>query len=160
MRPGNLAAATLLGLALAGCGSSAGTPDAPSSPDSRSATRASFEQARAHWRSLALVDYRYSFRRSCFCVPAAISEVEILVRSGQVTQVFYADTGQAVSPDGYPTVDGLFETLQRAFDDGAYEIRAAYDPGRGYPTDFYIDTSPQIADEELGVQARDLRPAE
>jgi hypothetical protein len=160
MRLGNLAAMAVLGLALAGCGSSAGTPDGPSSPDNRSAARAAFEQARARWHSLGLADYRYSFQRSCFCAPGVTSEVEIVVKAGQVAQVSYAGTGQVVSPDGYPTVDALFDTLQRAFDGGAYEIRAAYDPGRGYPTDFYIDTSPQIADEELGVQARDLRPAE
>jgi len=151
------AGVVLLGLALAACGSST-SPTDDRTPDDRPATRAAFEQARGRWNSLGISNYQYSFRRSCFCAPSFRSPVRITVRAGRVTAVVLADTGQAVSPEDYPTVDDLFVLLQEALDADAYLIRVTYDPARGYPTSFYIDRSPQIADEELAIEAEDLAP--
>jgi hypothetical protein len=147
----------LIGLAIAACGSSTSPTDARA-PDDRPATRAAFEQARGRWNSLGISNYQYSFQRSCFCAPSFRSPVRITVRAGRVATVVSADTGQAVSPEGYPTVDDLFVTLQEALDADAYLIRVTYDPARGYPTSFYIDRSPQIADEELAIEAKELAP--
>ena len=145
-----------LGLALAACHSPTPPADGPTADD-RAATRAALRQARGRWSSLGISDYSYAFRRSCFCAPPFTSPVRITVRDGRVAEVVLAETGQAASPEGYPTVDDLFGILQEAVDSSAYDIRATYDPARGYPTSFYIDRSPAIADEELGVEASDLR---
>jgi len=48
-------------------------------------------------------------------------------------------------------VEILFEEIQGAIDDNAYEIRVTYDPTFGYPTSVYIDYELMMADEELGV---------
>jgi hypothetical protein len=47
-------------------------------------------------------------------------------------------------------VDGLFDVLRDAMNEGAHEIRVTYNPANGVPIDFWIDYSENTADEELG----------
>jgi hypothetical protein len=156
-RPRILAA--LLGLSLAACGTSDSTgPTDGRATDDRTATRAAFEQARGRWTSLGISDYEYAFARSCFCAPDYRAPVRIRVREGRIVEVRSAQTGQPRPSEGYPTVDELFARLQDALDANAQNIQATYDPGRGYPTRFYIDQDFRIADEELLVEASDLQP--
>lgn len=152
-----------LGVVLTACGGTTGPPTGPSDgggpfADDRPATRAAFQAARQRWIGAGIASYQYSYRRTCFCTPAATAPVRITVRGGRVAAVVLADSGEPVPPTGYPTIDELFLTLQQALDSGAYEIRATYDVARGYPTSLYIDRDPGVADEEMRIDASDLQP--
>ena len=71
----------------------------------------------------------------------------------------FAETGAPVDAEGYPAVDELFAQIAEAIAEDAYLIRVSYDPALGYPTEVYVDRSPQIADEELSLSASELVPA-
>ena len=75
-----LALASVLGLAAAGCGVTG-----PSDPLERERER--LEQARAQWRSQGILDYRYTFQLSCFCVEDAREPVVITVARGTIVSV-------------------------------------------------------------------------
>ncbi len=139
-----------------GCGS-ATAPDDDFADDRRS-TLAAFRSARQKWAGARLLDYRYTYRKLCFCAPPVRAPVRIRVRGGRVVEVSLVETGTAVPIQGYPSVDALFDLIQAALDGRAAEIRAQYDGRWGYPTDLYIDRDRGIADEELRIEASALEP--
>ena len=67
-------------------------------------------------------------------------------------------TGQAKNLALYQTVDGLFDTIQKAIDGGAPLVQADYDPSHGYPSSVYIDLDQRLADEEISYEASGLKP--
>jgi len=119
------------------------------------AQRAELDANRARWSSLGPDSYVYAMQRLCYCAVESIGPVRITVEADTVTERVYVETGQPVpevARTAFPTVDGLFEILERAMEDGAYEIRVTYDPDLGVPIDFWIDFLENAVDEELGVQ--------
>ena len=62
--------------------------------------------------------------------------------------------------DGSPTplspltVEDLFEILRRRFVEGAHHASAVFDPSTGLPTTVSVDADVDIADEEVGWEAR------
>jgi len=144
----------LLALVAAGCGSVTGS--GALEPD-----QVQLNLNRSLWRRAALSSYRYHYRRSCFCLPAATEPVLIRVERGAVAEVVYARTGNPVEPErlpDYPTVDRLFELVQDALDRRADRLTVSYEPGLGYPRRIDIDYDRGIADEELIVETADLKP--
>lgn len=150
----------LLTAFLSACGGS--TPSAPTPPataDDRTQTVAALQSAWQAWRASGPASYRYTYRRSCFCL--ARGPVVVTVRDRQLESVVDAQTGAPVPPDQLPlytTVDGLFALLFQAVDERAWDIRASYDGSLGYPREGYVDRSTQIADEELGFSVSAFEP--
>jgi Family of unknown function (DUF6174) len=139
----------LVALVAAGC-------DTTGPTDDLDRERERLEQARAQWRSQGIVDYRYTFRRSCFCGPDVREPAQVVVRGGQIVSVQSVASGAPLDPALYYTVEGLFDLLEDAIDQEAARLSATYDSGLGYPTSGYIDRNEMIADEELGFQSSDL----
>lgn len=142
---------SLVGLASAGCGLTG-----PS--DLLDRERERLEQARAQWRSQGIVDYAFTFQRSCFCAPDAREPVVVSVRRGAIVSVERVADGQPVDPEFYYTIEGLFTLLEDSIDQGAASLSATYDSALGYPASAFIDRSQMIADEELGFQSSNLQP--
>jgi hypothetical protein len=99
--------------------------------------------------------------RNCFCVP--VGPVLVRVRDGERVETLIAvDDAEGPLPLNlvpfYPTVDGLFEVISEALDDGVYELRVTYHPTLGYPTDLWVNRSPSIADEEFGYDVALVSP--
>ena len=116
-------------------------------------------QSRMLWENQGIGDYDAAVERVCEC-RAAGGPVMVVVRSGAVT-ILDPDSGEPVDTSvvgGYPTVDGLFDILQNAFDRNADEIRVLYDTGLGYPLEFHIDFYADAIDEELGYVVSSLVP--
>lgn len=119
----------------------------------------SLVRARARWNANGAADYEYVLRQNCYCVLGG-QPVRVTVRRGQVTQAILLSTGQPVPDDlraGFPAVDQLFDLLEDAINQRAHNIRVTYDDELGFPADFFIDYSEQIADEERGYVASDYR---
>ena len=146
-----VALAALLGLGAFGCGSAT----APSDPLERERER--LQQARGQWRSQGIADYRFDFRRICFCAPPFTDPVRVTVRRGAIVAVERVSDAAPQDPAFYYTIEGLFSVLEEAIDQDANQLTASYDSALGYPTSAYIDPDAMIADEELGLTASDLQ---
>jgi hypothetical protein len=111
-------------------------------------------RARQMWSANRSTDYEYVLRRDCFC-PLGGIPVRVTVRSSAVVSAIDETTGTEISDElrpGYPTVEGLFDTLQNAIDLHADRIVATYDPQLGVPSSFSIDYLTDAIDEELGYR--------
>jgi hypothetical protein len=107
------------------------------------------------WDSLGPDSYVYAVERLCFCAVESLGPVRVRVEDGVAVQRIYVDTGAAVPvsyAEGFPTVEGLFDTLREAILNDADSIEVTYDPTWGVPLDFWIDYLRMVADDELGMR--------
>lgn len=149
----------LLALTLAACGSHGPSAPSAATQDDRQQTVAQLKAAWQLWQAGGLASYRYTYRRSCFCIPRG--PVVVTVRANRLDSVVDAETGQPVPSDSlylYGTIESLFAQLSSAVMQDAWFIQASYDERLGYPREAYVDASAQTADEELGFSVADLEP--
>lgn len=108
--------------------------------------RAELAAARSAWAAAGITDYDLTYRQSCFCPRTVITSQ---VRDG-VSVAVDVDSAFDFEPT-VVTVEDLFDEISRALDDGAFGIFAVYHPEFGHPTEYFIDMSEFIADEEFGA---------
>jgi len=113
---------------------------------------------RSAWRAAALGNYEYGYRKFCECHPDSPPETVVTVRAGKVVGVRHRPVGFANEVQAeqrnlqfYWTVDGLFDLIDAALARGA-NVRASYDPTRGFPTQVYIDYDANFIGDELDVR--------
>mmetsp|Transcript_6517 Transcript_6517/g.12676 ORF Transcript_6517/g.12676 Transcript_6517/m.12676 type:complete len:398 (+) Transcript_6517:270-1463(+) len=111
------------------------------------------DAARTVWDSFRVVDYDYSYRRSCFCMYNYTKKMFVEVRNNTVDAAYFAEDGTA-APDNMirnwlKTIDGMFDTIQDAVDRKAHSMQIAYNETYGYPMSVSIDYVEMMADEEL-----------
>ena len=109
------------------------------------------DRAHARWTSQRPAAYDYTMRLSCFCGSEVTRPVVIVVRGDLVESRTYADNGAAVPAQYnivFPTIDGLFDTIQKAFDQRAARVDVSYDPALGYPVSIALDGATNVADDE------------
>ena len=118
--------------------------------------RATLRSNREMWRSRGTEEYTLIYQINCFCTPESRGPFEVLVKDGSIVSVKY--DGEVVDPEGrnFYTIDGLFGLLDEAIDRPADKIDVTYDKRLGYPTEFYIDYSFGMADEEMGATVLDV----
>jgi len=95
----------------------------------------------------------------CFC--GFLGDIRTTVVNGVVAERVYVEDGTPVPADRFAeiaTIDAMLETLDKAFREGADEVRVTYDD-RGIPTDASIDYKRTWADEEFGWFVRGFTPA-
>lgn len=142
-------------LALLGCGDddvSVGTEGTttttPAAPSGSEQER--LDAARARWDELGIADYTWSYRRSCFCPPFAVT---VVVKGGEaVSHEIEADP--AVDPVVVEeveifTVEDLFDEVQRAIDT-ADEVTVEYEDETGRVTTLDVDQITNAVDDEFG----------
>lgn len=122
------------------------------------AQEAELTAARATWQRAQLRAYEYGYRKYCDCHREAPPETIVTVRDGAVTAVRHRPqnanvevTAEQRNLEFYWTVEGLFALLDAALARGA-EVRAAYDPSLGYPTEIYIDYDRDFIGDELDLR--------
>ncbi len=117
------------------------------------------DRATSLWRDADISHYRFQSQRGCECVPEVYSPVTIEVVDDAIVDIRYVDSGDPVDPmylGAFYTIDGLFDVIQEAIDDGAQSIDAVYDPQFGLPLEISIDYELNIADEEFYVDVTDF----
>jgi hypothetical protein len=158
MRPSRASlalAALALALVASGCGTDrpddSDGPGGSGSPAPAASLPASLDEARARWADAGITDYRLVVTTRCFCVPVT---VDVAVTGGVAgePQVSSADPTMGEPPPGSgesvpQTVPALLDVVAGAEDAAALEV--TYDR-RGVPLRIWIDTSEQMADEEIG----------
>jgi len=126
---------------------------------SQSADDHGLGSARTHWMNQLPSSYSFTWTQSCYCIPDMTRPIRITVASGQITSAVFADDQQAVGDPvrrNLQTIDGVFDKIQAALDQGADEVTVDFDPTRGYPRSVFVDYSRQAADEELLLQISDF----
>lgn len=145
----------ILLLAVSGCFDSYGG-DSGSDDDSEAVPEKRLDTAQQVWSQAEIADYQFTLAYNCFCVvPKAGSDwpdsYTIAVRSGAIESAFDAATGTYVSDSELsllPTIDDLFEIIQRAIDAKADKVDVSYDGTYGFPTRIDIDRSSTTIDDE------------
>jgi hypothetical protein len=107
---------------------------------------------RAQWDAAAIHDYSMSFQRLClFCSVEFLIPVRITVRGDTIYEMMDLDTGAPVeepAAGAFLTIDGVFDVIQGAIDQGAAEIDVRYNSMFGYPTDVSIDLSRSLFNDD------------
>jgi hypothetical protein len=113
--------------------------------------QAQMERSRQLWNAQGIDDYRMTVRLQGGWFSGS---VVVEVRDGApVSRHTPAGEPQQVPPEAfaeYDTVEELFAILERAFENGADDVDATYDPTLGLPVDVYIDPMKDAIDEEHG----------
>jgi hypothetical protein len=115
------------------------------------ALRADLLRHRRLWEEQNIANYRFVYRRACFC--GDVNAVEIDVAGGSVADARYVDTGSPVAEmyqSTLPTIDGLFEIIEGALAGRADALRVTYHPTLGYPVEISVDYRFVVADDEFG----------
>jgi hypothetical protein len=143
-----LLVAVCAGLLLAGC-----LPTDPSDVDV-------LRNNRALWDATRPATYEYVLQRgSCECTPESMVPMRITVEGRQLRSVTHAGTGAPIDTEANQvrSVDDLFDLIANAHRQGAHLITVAYDRTLGYPNAIFIDYSRQVVDDEMTLNARELR---
>ena len=154
-------------LLAAGCApmapTTAPTPSAPG--ETRPASRADLDAARARWAAVGTDDYVLTYRQVCFCMPEFAGPYRVTVRDGAIVEARHTETGvvvipaaqrvagsTGVEPENVMTAALLFDFLGDAFDRNAEAVNVAFDAATGLPMSSYVDYNAMVADEEMGFQ--------
>ena len=122
--------------------------------------KAELTDARERWESRRPSHYQYNYQQTCFCHYESTRAVTIRVVNGAVTAAWYLSDNSPVPAQYlvfYPTVDELFETIDRAIAQDAERLEVEYDRRTGHPTRIDIDYDDRMADDELSIRAWELR---
>ena len=105
-------------------------------------------------------NYDYTVQFGGFTAPEYRRPIAVSVNNGQVSNMTYADTGEAVAADrqaSVPSMQDLFQELRDAYKNNAAQVNVTYDSTYGYPSSLYIDRSAMIADEEISYNVSNVR---
>jgi hypothetical protein len=161
------AAALLLPLGLAGCGSGDDGDDVASDPAPTSATSTPSPSPTASptvgtYPEFAPADYTYLLTVSCFCAFAG-SPVEVTVTNAEVVGAVYSqdDTGRGEVHAG-DLADKTYwltinDVIARANDTSADKVTVDWPAGQDYPSSVYVDPHKNMADEEIGYTISDVQ---
>ena len=112
------------------------------------------QQSKQLWAKQNISNYRFTLRRSCFCLPKSTEPVRIEVRKGKVTSIIAVSNGKPVNREYFTNSDSiakLFDLVEDAIARKAYRLSVTYHPTLGYPTEISIDYDKQMADEEISL---------
>ena len=101
--------------------------------------------ARMLWEVAGSWSYEYTFQQSCNCPPEKMQP--ILIQVVNYENILEGELGDL------PTILDLFDQIQRAIDEKAFDVVVTYDKTYGYPAKIYIDYSEYVTDDEYIVQA-------
>lgn len=136
-----------------------------SNTDNSSQVRAEFEANKQKWLDNRPQNYNYTLERSGFISPDARAPVNLTVNGNEVVDAKFVTPGQTTDGNPVPdfnqlTVDDLFNTVENAINSAAAEVRVTYDETLGHPTSIFIDQDRRIADEEIFLNASNLKPVD
>lgn len=117
----------------------------------------------ARWNATAPADYRFDYRRSCFCPD--VEEVRIAVADGIVVRVTRLETLEPLPAERnpeFPTIDALFVELDQLARADPHVLEVEYDAAFGFPAFAQVDIEERMVDEEFSYTVREFAvvPAE
>jgi hypothetical protein len=112
--------------------------------------------ALAGWKRQGITDYNYVYSRTCECPPEWQRPYLVVVEDGKVTGATDFATGAVRPHDRMPTIDDLFNMIDKALDENADVVRIVYDRSLFYPINMMIDSDLAVGDDEQIMQASAL----
>ena len=123
------------------------TPTQPGNP-SLDELRKELIQNRRLWAAQDITDYQMEFRWLCFCANTAPVIISV-TRGDTIETVVFAENKLPEDRKSYPSINELFDLIQRAIDHAAFRISVKYHAELGYPLSADIDYDQQMFDEEM-----------
>ena len=110
-----------------------------------------FEKNKKKFNDLNISNYKFNFNWTCFCIKEYTSIVELEVKNNKLINKHKDIT--------YYTLNDLFTYVSKTLDNtpNPYQINIKYNDEYGYIEQFYIDKNMNIADEEIGFNANNLK---
>jgi len=110
-----------------------------------------FERNKKKFNDLNISNYTFNFNWSCFCTKEYTDVIELEVKNNELINKHKDIT--------YYTLNNLFTYVSKTLDNtpNPYQINITYNDEYGYIETFYIDKNMNIADEEIGFNANDLK---
>lgn len=112
----------------------------------------------ALWKSKNILNYVFTFQRSCFCAPDAAKPTVLEVKNGVLTSANYADGSGSASLTLFTDVaplEKLFLNIQNAQSNG-YTVTVVYDATYGFPSS--INASKNVPDASYVYTVTDFKP--
>lgn len=117
---------------------------------------ARLEAAQARWAGAGIEDYRWTFRRMCFCPPMT---ADVRVEGGEADRSSIAiEFGHAEDLD-FTTMEELYGVIADEIE-RSDEVTVDYDPVTGQVRSFTADRITTGVDDELGYDVLSLVPKE
>lgn len=126
------------------------------------------ERNRQRWADQGQANYAYTVGVGCFCPTWLVQPARVVVRADTVAAVRDPSTGEPLQDpstdepltdaqrEAFPTIDGLFDMVERAVRENADRLDVRYDSRFGHPREIGVDFRKGVADDELSYTARDL----
>lgn len=138
----------LLFVLAAACTSSPSTPE-----------QSQLESALETWSVHGPSHYSFTWQRHCECTSLTTSPMRVTVENGQIVSAIYIETEEPVGAAERAhllTIDGVFDLIHDAIDEGADAITVQYSSQTGHPTSVAIDYDLGVADEEMSLLVSDF----
>jgi hypothetical protein len=167
------AAALLLPLGLAGCGSDDNGHEVASDPAPTSATSTptptptespTSSPTVGSYPEFAPTDYTYTLSVGCFCMGSG-TPITVTVADGQVVKATYTqdDTGRGGTSAGEPAEQRYWMTINdviaKANDTKADHVTVDWPAGQDYPNQVSVDQHKDMADDEIYYTIADVQVA-
>lgn len=101
------------------------------------------------WESKNIHDYTFAYQINCFCPPETLKPFRIVVKNDSVVEAVSIDGTVQIPTDFLPrweTIPKLFEKIEQAIKEDAYNYRVEYDQTYGYPQYFDVHWEKKIPD--------------
>ena len=109
--------------------------------------RSQLDANRQKWQARGFRDYSVTMRILCFCPET--SPLNVTVLGDSVMSATRVSDGKPVDARQVPTINKLFDFIDRAITERAVTIDVTYDPELGYPRQIVYDKSLDFVDEEI-----------
>jgi hypothetical protein len=138
----------LTGLLMLVVSTGCGDPLSPDNP------RSELDANRQKWRSHGVTSYSFTVARSCFCV--FDGPVRVSVDHDSVVSVIRIASNTDADAHFRPSIDSLFDFVEKAIGQQPAVLQVTYDPALGYPVTIVYDGRQAVADDEISFQVSDL----
>src|SRR5262249_39241289 len=111
---------------------------------------------RQKWQARGFRDYSITMRILCFCPET--SPLNVTVLGDSVTSATRVSDGKPVDVRQIPTINKLFDFIDRAITEHTVTIHLTYDPELGYPRQIVYDKARDFVDEETTYTVSGVGP--
>lgn len=128
-------------------------------PDEWAERLEALDRSRDRWADAQASVYRYTYSKSCECIPGFAGLVEIEVTDDEITSLTPLSDQVEVPEEHWPafdTVEEMFELIASAIVRRAHQFDVEYDPVLGYPTLVSLDFDETVVDDELVIHVTEL----
>ncbi len=107
--------------------------------------------ARAKWQAAGVRSYRMVVRQTCYCDPALLQPIQLLVENQQIVQArgMQQNLPAGVDLQQFHTVEGLLDFVERSRQKKPHHLEVKYDPRFGVPLYIDYDYHRMMADDEV-----------